>query len=196
MNKVLATQSDMNKRKLICGVGVNDSLYKTHLTDNSINPAYDRWDSMLTRCYSLKYQKKHPAYIGCTVVKEWFAFSNFEVWFDEHYIDGCHLDKDLKIIGNKIYGPDTCLFIPQAINSLLTNNKCTNDKLPKGVTSHKSTGKYISRCNVDGDRKYLGLFKTSEQAGDAYVVARNEEIMRKCGQHPELKEYLLAHLES
>lgn len=86
---------------------------------------YMTWVSMFTRCYDSKYQIKQPTYIGCTVHPEWHNFQNFAKWYEENYIENFHLDKDILVPGNKIYGPDTCCFVPQVINNLFIkrNNK-------------------------------------------------------------------------
>lgn len=60
--------------------------------------------------------KNKPTYEGCTVCDEWLYFSNFKKWFDENYIEGFQLDKDIIIRGNKVYSPQTCCFVPKEIN--------------------------------------------------------------------------------
>jgi len=41
--------------------------------------------------------------------------------------------------------------------------------LPKGVTLHKASGRYMAQGTVNGSHKYLGSFKTPEEAHSAYV---------------------------
>ena len=45
--------------------------------------------------------------------------------------EGRYLDKDILVRGNKLYSPDTCLFVPQEINNLLTvqNKRGKNSQL-------------------------------------------------------------------
>ena len=78
---------------------------------------YQVWRDMLRRCYETKSLEKRPTYKGCTVVPEWHNFQVFSAWFIENYILGYHLDKDIKITGNRIYGPDTCMFVTPAENT-------------------------------------------------------------------------------
>lgn len=78
---------------------------------------YNAWANMLKRCYEPSVQEKHPTYIGCTVSDEWLCFSNYHRWYVENYIEGFHIDKDKKVLGNKVYGPDTCLFISRQENN-------------------------------------------------------------------------------
>lgn len=46
---------------------------------------------------------------------EWLSFSVFAKWFKIAYVEGYHLDKDLLFKCNKIYSPDTTIFIPGEI---------------------------------------------------------------------------------
>ncbi len=83
---------------------------------------YRKWSGMLERCYSDKYHQKKPTYKDCTVCEEWHNFQNFAKWIQDkidsgEYQEGYHLDKDIKINGNKIYSPDTCMFVSPSINS-------------------------------------------------------------------------------
>lgn len=84
-------------------------------------PAYTAWHGMLRRCYSEKFQERNPAYEGCSVASVWHNFQTFAAWYHQHYpVDGnkYQLDKDIKTQGNKIYGPDTCVFVTQNENTL------------------------------------------------------------------------------
>ena len=40
----------------------------------------------------------------------------------------------------------------------------------KGVAWHKQKQKWQARCRVNGARKWLGLFDTAQQAGEAYIA--------------------------
>lgn len=112
------------RRKLIAGVGINDADYQTTpVVDGKqiVCPIYRKWAAIFERCYSEVFQKKHPTYIGCTVDERWHSFMAFREWvLAQPEWEGLHLDKDLLVPGNKIYGPDTCLFISSFINSSLT----------------------------------------------------------------------------
>ena len=80
------------------------------------------WRDILEKCYSEKYHKINPSYIGYTVSKEWLYYANFEKWFDINYIkyiDGFQLDKD--VLSGKLYSEDTCKFVSiQKTNSQFT----------------------------------------------------------------------------
>lgn len=94
------------------GVGT----YKAHL-NGIATKHYMVWSNMLERCYDSNCWSRNPTYKGCTVVEEWHNFQNFAKWFEENYIEGYHLDKDIKVKGNKVYGPDTCMFVSKEDNA-------------------------------------------------------------------------------
>lgn len=80
--------------------------------------SYRVWLSMIYRCYGKNIR---PYYKNCNVCNEWLCYENFEKWFNENYyeIDNeiVALDKDIFSCENKIYSPNTCIFVPQRINS-------------------------------------------------------------------------------
>lgn len=141
---------------------------------------YNRWFKMLQRCYDEDFKKEHPTYNNCYVCDEWLCYENFEKWWNEHYyeLEGewVELDKDILIKGNKVYSPETCVFVPKAINILFKKHK-KESNLPLGVYFHR--GKYTSQLNEDSrKRKWLGDFNTPEEAFYAYKEAKEKEIKR------------------
>ena len=56
---------------------------------------------------------KRNSRLICSVCEEWKHFSNFKKWFDENYIEGFDIDKDILIKGNKVYSPEACSFVPR-----------------------------------------------------------------------------------
>lgn len=125
---------------------------------------YKRWSGMLKRCYSDKCQSKHTTYTGCTVNPEWLNFQNFAAWYEKSYIDGWHLDKDLIIVGNKIYSPDNCILIPQWLNCFTTDSKAKRGEWPIGVSFSDRYRNFMSSCSDDGTKKTIGRFSTPEAA--------------------------------
>ena len=100
---------------MICDVGINDFDGKVKVNGKLIN-SYYIWKSMIHRCYNPKnHNYKNYGAKGVKVCCEWKKFSNFKRWFDENYIEGFHLDKDIKGNG-KIYSPQTCLFVSASEN--------------------------------------------------------------------------------
>lgn len=104
------------------GVGV----YKTHDCNQKSTFEYKKWRWMLLRCYNPNELEKEPSYIGCNVCNEWMNFQNFAQWIQDnkYQCDNLELDKDLLILGNKLYSPDTCCLLPHEINFAVSN--CTS----------------------------------------------------------------------
>jgi len=154
-----------HNRRPIYGIGIND-IEETYLKQPRFCCI---WRHMLQRCYSSVLQSKRPSYIGCSVVEEWHKLSNFRVWYDENNVDDWHLDKDLLFPKNKIYSPDTCVFIPTNINSLFTFTTKNRGELPLGVFYHKRDQHYRSQC-CDGNKKRItSHFDTAEEAHFWYL---------------------------
>lgn len=139
-------------------------------------PAYVAWLNMLRRCYSLKYHAKHPTYVGCSVAEEWLSFQNFADWFElQCREDGWHLDKDLLVEGNKVYGPETCMFVPSAVNNLFIDAGAVRGAYPIGVSRH---GKgYKARLRKRNKEEHLGYFSTVRQAQVAYSKAKMDHVL-------------------
>jgi hypothetical protein len=133
------------------------------------------WNHMLQRCYSEKEQLTKPTYIGCSVVKEWHNFQVFAEWFENNYIDGFHLDKDILIKGNKIYGPETCCFVPIQINSLFTNGNSNRGKYPVGVRVTLSN-RFQVRFNIFSKQKAFGTYDTVIEAFNVYKFEKEKQI--------------------
>jgi predicted RNase H-like HicB family nuclease len=139
---------------------------------------YIIWISMLGRCYDEKLHQKYPTYKECTVTEEWHNFQNFVKWYDENFyqVDGekMNLDKDILVKGNKVYSPETCIFVPQRINKLFLKQAVKGGrKLPIGVyVNDKKWGKFVATC----DDKYLGHFDSPEEAFESYKIAKEKLI--------------------
>lgn len=114
--------------------------------------SYKTWKGMLERCYSPYYINEHLTYIDCFVCKKWHNYQNYKIWHKENYYkiknQTMCLDKDILIKGNKIYSPQTCIFVPQNINKLFVSNKSQRGKYPIGVCTNKTKpNKYFSMVN-------------------------------------------------
>lgn len=121
-------------KKLIYGVGVNDSDYKVNPTVKGKRvkcPFYMKWRNMIARCYSSAYHKIKPSYKGCVVCSEWLSFSNFKSWMIKQDWKGKQLDKDIVKLGNKEYSPSTCVFVSNSVNCAM-RPITTNSPLIKG----------------------------------------------------------------
>lgn len=168
--------------KLIYGVGINDYDGSIKI-DGKIITSYLCWQNMLNRCYDPKCQAKNPTYIGCTVCEEWLLFSNFKKFYDENYKSNLQLDKDILKIGNKIYSPQYCRFVPQYINKLLTDSGAARGNLPLGVTALKPSIKsrrinitYLAKCKNGYGKCISKTFKTISEAKNWYSITKKKII--------------------
>lgn len=153
--------------KKVHGVGYNSGgIYKAQTIE------YDAWCGMLARCYSAKFQRKRPTYIGCTVADEWHDFQVFAEWYVNHkyYGMGYQLDKDLLVRGNKVYSPSLCCLVPLRINSLFVDSRSRRGAYPIGVDFKR--GKFRAQIRKDGRKVDLGCFSTAEEAHQAYIASK------------------------
>lgn len=165
-----ARELRMAKNK-VYGVGIND------VFDSAHKPYQRFWARMHERCYDPKFTSKEPSYIGCSVCDEWHYLSNFKRWFDDPkngYQEGYQLDKDILVKGNKVYGPDTCCFVPQRINTLLLTCKAKRGNYPVGVS--KVRGSYSCHISLNGYKWHGGYFSTPEEAFATYKTAKEAYI--------------------
>jgi len=153
--------------QVICDFGVND--LGRNVTDDSI---YLTWKRMVERCYS---QNKYKSYQDKFVCDEWKTASSFEQWMLKQNWENMELDKDLLVLGNTEYGPDTCWFVPKKINLLLGISGIKRGEYPIGVTYHNDgLNKFMARTGTN----YLGLFKTPIQAHKAWQTEKAEDILK------------------
>ena len=137
---------------------------------------YNYWQRMLRRCYDPYTLNKDMSYIDCYVDEYFHNLQNFGVWFEDNYYEVNNelmcLDKDILFKNNKIYAPETCIFVPERINKLFIRNISSRNDLPIGVHFNSSKNRYVARCNTlkDGKEKRveIGSFKTVELAFRAY----------------------------
>ena len=154
---------------------------------------YGVWYNMLLRCYNEKYKQKHTTYKDCKVCDEWHNFQNFAKWFNENYYEienqKMNLDKDILIKGNKIYSPETCIFVPQRINKLFTKKDCCRGKYPLGVEKYNSTNKFIATCRILIENKAiykkLGIFNTPIEAFNTYKEFKEKYIKQVADEYKD-----------
>lgn len=139
------------------------------------------WRNMLKRSYDESFHKKHPSYRNTTICKEWQNFQNFAEWcYSQKFFNAkdnkgssYHLDKDILRKDNKIYSPETCCFIPQDVNKLLLKSNAIRGKYPIGVNLSKQGNSFVSTVTCENKSKFLGEYKTPEEA--FLVYKQNKE---------------------
>lgn len=163
----------------LCGVGRMGNT-KSVDTTGKIKKSFNAWKNMIHRCYNQKVIKNAPTYQECTVCDAWLYYSNFELWWNENYyeVDNQRMcvDKDILIKGNKIYSPQTCIIVPQVVNSLFINCGASRGDLPVGVSHFSRDNKYAATISKDSKQQFLGLFNTQEEAFACYKQAKEQHI--------------------
>ena len=162
----------------VVGIGyLGYGKYGTRI-NNKPKKSYITWKHMIERAYDKNYHALFPTYINVTVCSEWHNFQNFAEWFENNYIEGYHLDKDLMQIGvgNKVYSPTTCLFVPSYLNSFILQLYSSNTSGSRGVTWDKPSSKWMVTI-FDSDRKVnknLGRYKDKDEAIEVYNRERSK----------------------
>ena len=123
--------------------------------NSSNKKSYNRWLSMLRRCYSGEF----PTYKDITVCDEWHNFQNFAKWFEENWKpwmnSSWELDKDILCKECKTYSPETCCFVPHEINQLYLQNIFN-------IKMHNN--KFIVTISINNTTNYVGTFYNKEEA--------------------------------
>ena len=163
-------------------VGISGTKYPPTINDVKTKE-YGLWQNMLERCYSDAYKKKHPTYKDCEASENFKSFEYFYEWCNKQIgfgNEGWHLDKDLLIKGNKVYSEDSCIFIPNEINLLLTKRTTSRGKHLIGVCWHKTKKAFVARVNKNkGKSEHLGYFNTELEAFKAYKRAKESLLKNK-----------------
>ena len=161
------------------GVGVTGTKYPITV-DDVITKEYDLWHNMLQRCYSDSFKKRCPTYEGCEVSENFKYYTFFYEWCNKQIgfgNGGWQLDKDLLVKGNKVYSEDSCVFLPQEINSLLVKSNASRGEHLIGVCWDKAKKAFKAQVRKNkGKSEHLGLFKTELEAFKAYKTAKESFV--------------------
>lgn len=154
--KTSAESGDIRKgsvRDLLCksifGVGYCGVGGFKQSTNGKKNSTYSAWYNMLLRCYSEKHREKYPTYSDVYVCDEWHNYQNFAKWYEENKVSGMELDKDIKIKGNRIYSPKTCIFVSQDENKRNARQISFSIVSPDGDIHHaENMSKFCIKFNL------------------------------------------------
>lgn len=189
-----------SKVKLTYGVGINDADYPTRRYEELpkvdgkrkqkliwICPFYNTWKSMIRRSYCPLEKLKRPTYKDVFVCDEWLTFSNFKSWMEQQDWEGNQLDKDIIKEGNQEYCPEFCAFVTRKTNMFLVDRGAARGELPLGVSLCR--GWYRAECCiVDGTgQRYLGLFKSPEEAHLVYLKEKHSFAMFLAEQQTDVR---------
>ena len=146
----------------VYGIGVFGAKYPSRVNGVKTKE-YKLWHSMLVRCYSDTIKKKHLTYEGCEVSDNFKSYEYFYEWCNEQIGFGnkdWHLDKDLLVKGNKIYSEDSCVFIPQEVNTLLTKRTNSRGEYSIGVSWSKTSKAFVATVAKTKERLSIWGFLT------------------------------------
>jgi len=156
---------------------------------------HKHWASMIDR---VTYENNtfHRTYSDVIICEEWYNYQNFADWAKKNYYKvqdlRMELDKDILIKGNKIYSPETCIFVPYIINTLFTKADKSRGDLPIGVYWHERDQEYRAQCSYITDtgtrkNKWLGGHSNPEDAYLAYKRFKESHIKEIAERY---KEYI------
>lgn len=146
--------------------------------DNKRAFEYTTWANMLKRCYDEKELQINPSYEDKSVCSDWLVYENFYDWCIsvEHRGIGWQLDKDLLVKGNKVYGPEVCVFLPPRLNGIILKCDKSRGDLPVGVHFDKSRLKYKVTCQNEFDKQYQKRFHSLDEAFLCYKTEKERVI--------------------
>ncbi len=145
-----------------------------------------RWERMLDRCYNPN-SKYYYAYggIGVAVCDRWKCYINFVTDCKElpGYNDMInnphikyHLDKDILQQGipsnQKVYSPETCMFVPAAENSYQVAIDHFNERGNNYFNVEKHYNAYNVKLQINGVIRRIGRYKDPIIAANAANHAR------------------------
>lgn len=180
-------------RKLVRGVGVNDSVTPTSksIILDGYNPSggrkykkvwtcpyYIKWDGMLSRCYG-KRTKATKAWDNCTVCEDWLLFSNFKKWVDAQPCrdwEDMDLDKDLLSSNSKVYSTESCVFVCTKVNGFIKDDMKPKGLYMMGVSWCDRSKPFVASCKDPFKRvtPFIGRFYTEIEAHKAWKERKHK----------------------
>ena len=154
-----------------CGCQKNKT---THGLRN--NRFYDTWVNMIARCINSNNPKFYMyGARGITVCEEWLDVATFIAWAEKTYpnIEGYTLDR---IDNDKGYIPENCRWVDKSTQSINQRIMKNNKSGYVGVSYYSKTRVWTASISINNARKYIGAFKTIEEAvlaRDNYIIENN-----------------------
>jgi len=142
----------------------------------SYHPLHTTWMNMKQRCTN-KNKRDYQWYGGShiSVCDKWVDdFMNFYNWsINNGWREGLEIDRT-DYTGD--YEPNNCQWITQQENKECGKRRMSRDNKSgyTGVYLFKESNKYIASLNHDGNKYYLGIFKTPEEAVEVRIAKEIE----------------------
>lgn len=176
-------------KPLLRGVGIVDidGIFSSSSKDKTLIKIYNTWAHMLGRCFSPAVKRKNPSYVNVVCVKEWYKLSVFKEWAEQYDPEDQHLDKDIIIKGNLVYGPDTCCFVPPWLNSTFVSRDSDRGLYPLGVNYLKSNKSFYARINKFNKRINLGGCSEPAEAHKRWQLAKVDHLKEIAEKYVEEK---------
>jgi len=175
------SKESISKRKLVCGVGINDADYVVQPMINRKRvwcPYFLQWKNLIEGNYGKRAVASGDDY---EVYRPWIRFSVFREWMKRQDWKDKSLDKDIILPGNKTYGPDVCAFVTHRVNDLMT--PCKSRRLPRGV-HRKSAGVYYAGVAYHEDSGYVKSksvrFNTIREASEYWLDYKEHTVIEVC----------------
>lgn len=141
-----------------------------------------RWQSIDKRCQvGGDQQTKYPRYEGTTNLfpdfQEFVEWSKGEVGYDLREPVGKQswaycIEKDILGNGSKVYSPETCLYVPNAVNIFLTARNASRGAYPIGAAWKEKNKKFQAQVRDRNTSRYLGLHSDPMDAHRAWQLGK------------------------
>lgn len=162
-------------RKLIKGIGVNDSQYKVTRRDGLVLtkcPYYSRWISLINKCANTDF----------TICDDWLTFSKFRKWMEKQNWEG---DRrlNLTLFRTKHYSPETACFLTRRASCAFDDKSYQKSQYPTGVTYLKDRRIYNAQCSTEGIQCTIGYSKTEAGAYKMYIDFKHAHMLVIASEH-------------
>ena len=132
---------------------------------------------------------------GDFVCSAWQSFYNFKAWMENQDWEDKELDKDLLVPGNKMYSPETCMFVPRSI-SRMVRPSAKPTKMYGLYCSRKKKIRFNAFISLGGQDNRLGEFDTEEEARAVWGKAKADYFREVADlQTRTLRDALYRHAE-
>lgn len=138
--------------------------------------------------------ENQESYCEVTVCDEWQRdFEKFYDWCLDNYVEGWQIDKDLLSGDEKIYSPDTCLFVPPEVNAFYREPYNKRGFAYKNVIPGGKTG-WLFKTTIHGVQLFGTVRRSQEHAYADYLMFRSghlKTLSEKYAEHTKLSLILM-----